>query len=53
MKRPNRLMQGSVQEIKKLTLKQYLPLNRCTEGPYIFSWLVTTSNSVNEFFVAV
>ncbi len=25
----------------------------CTEGPYIFSWLVMISNSVNEFFVAV
>jgi hypothetical protein len=25
----------------------------CTEGPYIFSWPVMISNSVNEFFVAV
>jgi hypothetical protein len=29
------------------------PKAECTEGPYIFSWLVTISNSVNEFFVAV
>jgi len=32
---------------------QRQPKAECTEGPYIFSWLVTISNSVNEFFVAV
>ncbi len=33
--------------------KKHKIVDLCAEGPYIFSWLVAISNSVNEFFVAV
>jgi hypothetical protein len=43
-------------DTETLRVTKWLPAqdqNYCTEGPYIFSWPVMISNSVNEFFVAV